>query len=127
MFSATQSSKLARFSPLLLAMVFTPLLLRPIYAQVAGAGLSGSVTDQSGAVVPNASITIKNLATAVTRTVPTDSAGFYSAPNLLPGNYDVTASASGFSTEVQNGISLTVGAQQILNFTLRVGQITQTV
>ena len=127
MFSATQSSKLARFSPLLVAMVFTPLLLRPIYAQVAGAGLSGSVTDQSGAVVPNASITIKNLATAVTRTVPTDSAGFYSAPNLLPGNYDVTASASGFSTEVQNGISLTVGAQQILNFTLRVGQITQTV
>jgi hypothetical protein len=78
-------------------------------------------------VVPNARVIIKNVATAVTRTVPTDSAGFYSAPNLLPGNYDVTASAPGFSTEVQNGISLTVGAQQVLNFTLRVGQITQTV
>jgi hypothetical protein len=127
MFSETRSSKLLRFSALLFGVVFTLLPVRPIHAQVAGATLSGSVTDQSGAVVPNASIAIKNIATAVTRTVPTDSAGFYSAPNLLPGNYDVTASASGFSAGVQNGISLTVGAQQILNFTLRVGQITQTV
>jgi len=127
MFSETRSSKLPGFSALLFGVVFTFLLSRPIYAQVAGATLSGTVTDQSAAVVPNARIIIKNIATAVSRTVPTDSAGFYSAPNLLPGNYDVTASAAGFSTEVQNGISLTVGAQQVLNFTLRVGQITQTV
>ena len=74
MFSETRSSKLLRFSALLFGVVFTLLPVRPIHAQVAGATLSGSVTDQSGAVVPNASIAIKNIATAVTRTVPTDSA-----------------------------------------------------
>src|SRR4029077_6183164 len=56
-----------------------------------------------------------------------DAAGFYSAPNLLPGTYEVSASATGFSTEVQTGLTLTVGAEQALNFTLQVGQVTQTV
>src|SRR6202048_4045112 len=88
----------------------------PIYPQVVGATLSGTVTDQSGAVIPNTQISIKNVATGVTRTVTTDAAGFYTAPNLLPGTYELTATASGFSAEVQTGIMLTVGAQQVLNF-----------
>ena len=45
----------------------------------------------------------------------TDAAGFYSAPNLLPGPYEVTAAASGFSTTRESDITLTVGAQQVLN------------
>jgi hypothetical protein len=49
----------------------------------------------------------------------------YSAPNLLPGNYEVTASATGFGTEVRSGIRLTVGAQQVLNIAMQVGQTTQ--
>jgi hypothetical protein len=97
------------------------------YPQVAGATLSGTVADQSGGVVPNAGISIKNVATGVTRAVKTDTAGFYSAPNLLPGNYEITATASGFSSRVQSGVVLTVGAQQVLNFSLQVGQVTQTV
>ena len=71
--------------------------------------------------------TIKNVATGITRAVKTDTAGFYSAPNLLPGNYEITAAAPGFSSQVQSGAVLTVGAQQVLNFVLQVGQVTQTV
>jgi hypothetical protein len=96
-----------------------------VYGQVAGATVSGTVTDTSGGVIPQAQVAIKNLATGVTRTISVDAAGFYSAPNLLPGTYEVKASARGFSTEVQTGITLTVGAQQVLNLTMQVGQITQ--
>ena len=90
----------------------------PVYGQLVGAMLSGTVTDQSGGVVPQAAISIKNIATGITRTSTTSAAGFYSAPNLLPGTYEIRAAAQGFSTEVQTGIKLTVGEQQVLNFTL---------
>src|SRR6202049_838568 len=99
----------------------------PVYAQVVGAMLSGTVTDQSAAGIPNTRISIKNIATGSVRTVTADVAGFYTAPNLLPGTYEITVTASGFSAEVQTGITLTVGAQQVLNFTLRVGQVAEKV
>ena len=98
----------------------------PIYPQVVGATLSGTVTDQSGAVIPGTQISIKNVATGLARTGTTDAAGFYTAPNLLPGTYEITATASGFSAEVRTGVTLSVGAQQLLNFALQVGQVTQT-
>src|SRR4029077_7882286 len=65
--------------------------------------------------------------TGVSRGLSADSVGFYTAPNLLPGNYDVTFSAAGFTTEVTTGITLTVGTQQVLNASLRVGQVSQQV
>jgi hypothetical protein len=99
----------------------------PLHAQVAGATLSGTVMDQSGGVVPQVAITLKNIATGITRNSTTSAAGFYSAPNLSPGTYEIRAAAQGFSSQVQTGIKLTVGEQQILNFTLQVGQMTQTV
>jgi outer membrane receptor protein involved in Fe transport len=107
------------------AIAFSPLILVPVYAQVVGATLAGTVTDQSGAVISNTQISIKNIATGLTRAVTTDPAGYYTAPNLLPGTYQITATAGGFATEVQTGITLTVGAQQVLNLTMQVGQVTQ--
>ena len=98
----------ASFSVLLLC-VLSLLCANRAQAQVAGAGLSGTVTDPSGALIPNAQISIKNTATGVARAVTTDTAGFYTAPNLLPGTYEITASAPGFATVVQTGITLTVG------------------
>src|SRR6202035_2456166 len=97
------------------------------YAQVAGATLTGTVKDSSGAVIPNAQVVITDTATGVTRTVSPGSAGLYTAPNLLPGTYEVRVSATGFSTRLQKGITLTVGLEQVLDFTMQVGQITQTV
>jgi hypothetical protein len=97
----------------------------PSFGQAAGATLMGTVSDASGSVIPNVQISIRNVATGVERTVVVDQAGFYRAPNLLPGDYEVTSSAPGFSTSVRSGITLTVGAQQVLNISMKVGQITQ--
>jgi hypothetical protein len=114
-------------SRLAVALALSLCVSVPVNAQVAGATLSGTVTDASGAVLPNAQISIKNIATGFTRDVTTDVAGFYTAPNLLPGAYEITATASGFATAVRSGITLTVGAQQVLNLTMQVGQVTQRV
>ena len=61
------------------------------------------------------------------RNIKTDEVGFYSAPNLLAGNYDVTVSAPGFSTVAQTNIALAVGAQQQLNVSMKIGETTQIV
>jgi hypothetical protein len=111
---------------ILAMLVLLPWQMRT-YAQVVGATLSGTVTDASGGAVPNAQVTIKNLATGVDRMVVVDSAGFYTVPNLLPGNYEVRFSASGFKTAVNSDVTLTVGAQQVLNASLQVGQMNQQV
>jgi Carboxypeptidase regulatory-like domain len=96
-------------------------------AQLAGATLSGVVSDESGGAVAGAKVVIRNVATGDTREVSSNADGLYSAPNLLPGNYQVTITATGFQTLVQKGITLAVGAQQALNFALKVGQLNQTV
>jgi hypothetical protein len=130
MLCGIRSTKIAaRFVVLVavfVALVPSPFLLAPVHAQGVGATLSGAVTDQSGGIVANATISIKNIATAVERSVTTDSSGIYSAPNLSPGNYEVTTTAPGFSSQVQTGITLTVGARQVLNFSLQVGSVSQT-
>jgi hypothetical protein len=97
------------------------------HAQVSGATLIGTVKDPSGAIIPQAQVAITDVATGVTRNVTTGSAGLYTAPNLLPGTYEVKVTAPGFSTEVRTGITLTVGAQQVLDIAMQVGQVNQTV
>jgi Carboxypeptidase regulatory-like domain/TonB-dependent Receptor Plug Domain len=93
----------------------------PSSAQVSGATLSGTITDSSGGVVPDSRVVITNIATGVITNATTNSDGFYTAANLLPGEYNVTISAKGYTTQERTGISLTVGAQQVFDLTLRVG------
>jgi hypothetical protein len=96
-------------------------------SQVVGGTLSGTITDASGAVIPSAQVSIKNVATGVTTLTTTNPNGIYNAPNLLPGTYDITIFSPGFQTEVLSGITLTVGAQQVLNLTMKVGAVTERV
>jgi hypothetical protein len=99
----------------------------PASAQVAGGNLSGTISDPSGRLVPQALVAIQNVATGITTTVTTNSDGYYTAANLLPGDYQITVSAKGFATEVRKGISLTVGAQQVIDLALQVGSAAHTV
>jgi hypothetical protein len=108
-------------------LILGVLFPAPASAQVAGGTLSGTITDPSERPIPQAQVAITNVATGVTTKVTTNSDGYFSAPNLLPGEYEVTASAKGFNTEGRKGISLTVGAQQVFNLTLRVGSAEKTV
>lgn len=96
-------------------------------AQVSGATLSGIVTDTTGALVANASITIRNTDTGGVRNLKSNADGLYSAPNLNPGNYEVKVSAPGFSSTLQKGIVLTVSAEQTFSPVLTVGRVDQTV
>jgi hypothetical protein len=105
----------------------TILFPAALCGQVSGGTLSGTITDPSGRALPQAQIVIKNVDTGVDRTVTTNTDGFYSAVNLLPGTYQIKISAPGFNTETKSGITMNVGAQQTFDLTLQVGTVTHTV
>ena len=70
------------------------------YAQVAGATLTGTLKDSSSGIIPNAQVAITDVATAVTRSVSSGGAELYTAPNLLPGTYEVRVTAAGFNAQL---------------------------
>ena len=78
-------------------------------AQTVGAGLHGTVTDASGALVANAAVQITNIGTGTVRHLVSDDSGRWREPVLLPGEYEIRASAPGFQTTVRHGIQLEVG------------------
>jgi hypothetical protein len=120
--SVSRTSRKVCGSFVLLIWVAGILVTDHAYAQVAGATLTGTVTDPSGAVIPGAQVFINDAANGVIRNIVTDNAGFYTAPNLLPATYEVTITARGFATQVRSGVKLAVGAQQILDVSMRVGE-----
>ncbi len=96
-------------------------------AQSTGGAFQGRVHDQSGAALPYAQIAITNTATGVVTSVNTNEQGLYTAPNLLPGVYDVSAGFDGFSTEVRKDIRLMVGAEAVVDFVMKIGDINQSI
>lgn len=102
--------------------------LSPAYAQVITATIHGTVTDASGAVVPNATVTVLNTSTGVHSTATTDSKGSYSVPALqIGGPYTITISASGFSNYESRGLNLNVNDDRAVDGKLQVGGEAQTV
>jgi Carboxypeptidase regulatory-like domain len=105
------------------------LLLAPtpnVLAQTATGSILGTVTDPSGAVLPNATVVIKSVSTGSTRTLTTTEAGTYSAIALVPGDYRLTYQAAGFG-DGEKVLSVTVGGTANGDFTLRPGQQTTAV
>ena len=109
----------------LLSLTLGILEPRPVEAQVAGATLSGVITDDSQTPLANARISIRNLLTGVVRTSKTDKDGQYNAPNLLPGTYEIAATAAGYRTSIQHNVTLVVGAAQVVNLTLKSGEVSE--
>jgi len=95
----------------------------PLRAQVAGASLSGTITDASGGAIAGAQVSVKNMATAVVTKTTTNDVGNYEISNLLPGDYHATVSATNFGSKATS-ITLTVGAKQAFNLALAVGTST---
>src|SRR3984893_13167721 len=109
------------------ALLLSLLCSHPVHGQVVGGTISGTISDRSGAVVANATVSLQNLATGVTTAVTTNAQGLYSLPNLLPGDYQETVSATGFEKAIRNGIVLTVGAQMVSNVEMKVGAINESI
>jgi Carboxypeptidase regulatory-like domain/TonB-dependent Receptor Plug Domain/TonB dependent receptor len=119
------SSRVARVAVMLFALWWG--WSGVLHAQGAGnASVLGTVTDSGGAVIPNASVQVKNVATGRVQQVPTDAQGRYTIADLPIGDYEAQASSPGFQTTVRRGITLTVGAQAVVDFSLSVGQAQET-
>ena len=119
----------ARVRRRLLAVVcLASCLVAPLaHGQAVGGTFLGRVRDASGGALPFASVSISNVATGVVTGVVTNADGFYSAPNLLPGSYEVTAAFDGFNSQTKSGITLTVGAEFPIDFTMTVGTVSESV
>src|ERR1700730_1664484 len=115
-----------RISGPLFVLILNLFFAISMHSQVTGATLSGTVTDASGGSISGAEISVTNTATGVNKSVTVDSAGYYSIPNLPAGVYEVAVTATGFSRSVQSNLNLAVGAQQQLNFSMKLGVTTET-
>ena len=132
--SKTRSLFLPKATPiqlmprLLLAALFflTNMLQSPAQNVVLTGAIGGRVTDQSGAVVPGASVVVRNLATGVEQSAETNHAGLYRFPVLMPGTYSITASLKGFR-DVQALVQVRVGNTTSQDIKLQVGASGDTV
>ena len=108
----------------LLLAVLAIFLALPLSARAqslaAGGAIEGTVTDESGGVLPGVNVTIRNVATGITRETQSDGAGVYRAPLLPVGTYDVTAALTGFATTKRPNLTLNVGQVLTADLTLKV-------
>jgi hypothetical protein len=103
------------------------LAVSPAAAQFQRGTILGAITDQTGAAVAKAKVTLKNLGTNEERTLVSDERGDYTFPSLLPGAYQVTGEASGFKTQVVGNIQLEVNQTARIDLQLTVGEMVQRV
>ncbi|MGA8729440.1 MAG: carboxypeptidase regulatory-like domain-containing protein [Terracidiphilus sp.] len=99
----------------------------PMLAQYDSSQINGTVHDQSGALIPNATVQIKNRDTGLVRDTITNSTGIYVLSHIPPGVYTVTASSAGFSSASRAGVELVVSQSATLDFSLKPGSSTETV
>jgi hypothetical protein len=109
----------------LVAGVF--LVCVPLFSQGNQGRVTGTVTDQSGGAINGATVTVMDVARGLNRTLTTDDAGLYNAPNLLPGTYTIRGEAKGFKRVEQQNVLLEVGKEIRVDLSLQPGEVTQTI
>src|SRR6185312_13103107 len=102
------------------------LLTLPAFAQKITGDISGTVTDNSGAMVKDAKVTATNKGTSETRSATTSDAGFYRILELPPGIYTVTVTAQGFKTTTREAL-VTISTVTESSFQLQIGQVSEVV
>jgi len=119
-FSLSFSRKAAPLLRLCLAGVAT---LSPSLLHAQNSGLSGRITDTTGASIVHATVKITNLDTGVSNQITTNQDGLYSLPALVPGHYRVVASAPGFTTLRRTGVMLSVDTNSRIDLLLQTGGV----
>src|SRR5712692_7736172 len=120
----------AREMPILFAMLALCVSLGSpwaVSAQVAGGSITGTVRGEAGAAMPGVRVSITDAASSAARTLLTDTDGIYNAPDLPPGNYELSVSAPGFVTQVWTAINVTAGGERALSVVMRAGNPEQVV
>ena len=112
----------AAHNPLLPGLAVVALLASAPYAHAqASSGVTGTVTDASGAVVPNANVSIVEDSTQTKTDAVTGSAGTYAVTGLTPGRYTVTVASPGFATVIKHDVNVEITTQATIDFTLNAG------
>jgi len=109
------------------AFLIAPMFVQRLNAQVLYGSVVGTVTDQTGAVVPEAAVTITNINTGQTREGTTDAAGYYSIPNVLEGTYDLSVKKTGFRPYLEKGVRVSINAVRRVDVSLQLGAVTESV
>lgn len=109
------------------AALFVMLAASVGFAQQQLGSIQGTITDQTGAVLPGVTVEVTNVATNVARTTVSNDAGVYRMPSLDPGRYEVKATLEGFRGVHQRDVIVSVGATVGLNFQLQAGQVSELV
>lgn len=101
--------------------------LTRVMAQGSTATILGTVSDSSGAAIPDAAVQVRNIGTSSTQATTSDAQGRFRIPDLGIGDYEAQATKAGFATLVHKGITLAVGSENVVDFALSIGQTQQTV
>ncbi len=120
-------SSLIKSSLLVSTALLINLAARPLPAQRSAANILGTVADSFGAAIPGASVSARNVDTGITQTSASDSAGRYRLADLPVGTYDVQSEYPGFQIVVHKGVTLAIGSELVVDFSLPVGQLTEAV
>jgi hypothetical protein len=102
-------------------------MISNLFAQASASSISGIVTDEQQGVIPNASVTVRNIATNFARTVQTDNGGRYRVLNLSIGNYEVVIEASGFAKYRRTGLTLDLNQDAVVDAGMKPSTVTEVV
>ncbi|MGH9657846.1 MAG: carboxypeptidase-like regulatory domain-containing protein, partial [Bryobacteraceae bacterium] len=108
-------------------VLLVTLLVSGLFAQTNTSSIAGVITDATGAAIPNAAISARQPATGFERQTTSGAGGEYVVPQLPPGQYEISAKATGFQVTLVREVALAIAQREVINITMSVGQVTEEV